>query len=263
MEYRNRETVVGGSYASGAFKISRPLKADLSGQKLLYLMNPGGGYVDGDRYRMEVALGAGAELALTTQSATKVYRTPKGRVCSDTDIRLADGALLELLPDPVIAYEDAVYFQQTTIRMEAGACLILADAWTPGWSPSGRSFRYRRIDSLTELYVGEELQLVDRLCLRPDGEMAEIGELEGYTHYGSLLVVHQKGTQEAVDELYEGLRNAVPAEGIRFGLTSLALPGFILRIMARSTEDLQRLTAICHDEVRKRWLGKPPLRIRK
>jgi len=263
LESRHRETVVSGSYASGAFKISRPLETEATGQKLLYLMNPGGGYVDGDRYRMELSLERGAELALTTQSATKVYRTPQGGVRSDTAIRLADGALLELLPDPVIAYEDAVYFQQTTIHMEPGSCLVLADAWTPGWSPSGRHFRYRRIDALTELNVGGELQLVDRLCLRPEGGMKGIGELEGYTHYGSLLVVHEKGTQQAVDELDGKLRNDFSMGGIRFGLTNLAAPGFILRIMAGSTEDLQRLTAACHDEVRKRWLGKPPLRLRK
>ncbi|WP_433944164.1 urease accessory protein UreD [Paenibacillus sp. SN-8-1] len=263
LENRDMQTVMRESYASGAFKISPPTHIDESGQKLLYLMNPGGGYVDGDQYAMDVTLDAGAELILTTQSATKVYRTPTGSVCSDTKVKLAGGALLEMLPDPIIAYEDARYFQKTVFHLEEGAHLIAADSWTPGWSPSGDHFRYRRIDSLTELYMGGRLQMVDRFCLEPADEQFGFGEMEGYTHYGSLLVVHEQATPEAVELLYEQLEESFSEGCPRFGLTVLAVPGFVMRVMAYSTEEIQQLMEACHDRVRQEWLCKPVLRIRK
>lgn len=262
LENRGR-TVIKESYASGAFKISRPLEADGTGQALLYLMNPGGGYVDGDRYKALISMGQDSQLVLTTQSATKIYKTVGGFVHSLTEVSLEEGALLEVVPDPVIAYENAVYVQKTVLRLQPGAALVYLDAWTPGWSPSGELFTYKSIDSLTELYVGGELQMADRLRMTPSGSLAGLGEMEGYTHYGSLLVVHERGTGEETDELYAYLRGQFHSESVRFGITNLQTPGFVLRIMARSTEELQQAAGACHDYVRENWLNKPPLRIRK
>ena len=60
----------------------RPNYLDNTGQVCYFLINPGGGYVDGDTYRMEITVEEEAELLLTTQSATKVYRTPTITCCS-------------------------------------------------------------------------------------------------------------------------------------------------------------------------------------
>jgi urease accessory protein len=40
------------------------------------MVNPGGAYLGADVFVIEVEVEAGADLLLTTQSATKVYRTP-------------------------------------------------------------------------------------------------------------------------------------------------------------------------------------------
>jgi urease accessory protein len=260
---RQGRTVLADCFGSGAYKPSRLVTAEGSGQALLYLMNPGGGYVDGDRYRMEISADEGTELAVTTQSATKVYRTPHGCVRSDTDVRVAAGALLELLPDPVIAYERARYFQRTHVRLAPGAGLISADAWTPGWSPSGAPFTYERIDSLTELYVGGELRMHDRLAVAPASSSAEWNDFEGFTHYGSLLVVLEQATAAAQDKLYDYLSEQFGSDSVRFGLTRLDVPGFVLRMMAHRTEQIRLATAACHAYMRQRWLGKAPLRLRK
>ncbi|WP_274649061.1 urease accessory protein UreD [Paenibacillus humicola] len=259
---RQGRTTLAESIGTGAYKPSRLVEAEGAAGALLYLMNPGGGFVDGDRYRLEIAAEARAELAVTTQSATKVYKTPRDCVRSDTEIRIAAGALVELLPDPVIAYADARYFQRTRICLEPGASVIVADAWTPGWSPSGAPFTYERIDSLTELYLDGELKARDRLALVPSAG-GEWDDLDGFTHYGSLLAVHEKADAAAQDKLAQHLAERLEGSGIRFGLTRLDMAGCMLRVMAGSTEQLRLAIDVCHGYIRREWLGKPPLRLRK
>jgi urease accessory protein len=40
----------------------------------------GGGYLDGDRYRLNVNLEDNAQVTLTSQGATKIYKTPNDHV---------------------------------------------------------------------------------------------------------------------------------------------------------------------------------------
>src|SRR6476620_9951014 len=108
-EERKGKTVAKNVYFQGALKVMRPVYHDHTGQACYYLLNPGGGYLDGDRYKMQISLEKQAKLTLTTQSATKVYRTPNHHVYQETEIDLKEGSFLEYLPDPLIAYRDASY----------------------------------------------------------------------------------------------------------------------------------------------------------
>src|SRR3954469_14711933 len=108
-EERNGKTIAKNVYFQGAFKVMRPIYHDESGQVCYYILNPGGGYLDGDRYHMKIALENQARLTLTTQSATKVYRTPHTHAYQETEIYLKKGSFLEYIPDPLIAYRQARY----------------------------------------------------------------------------------------------------------------------------------------------------------
>ena len=102
MEKKRNKTVTKQVYFQGAFKMLRPHYFDNSGQACYFLINPGGGYIDGDRYRMEITLEEHAEPILTTQSATKVYRTPHTPVLQENEIVLKKGSVLEFIPYPLL-----------------------------------------------------------------------------------------------------------------------------------------------------------------
>src|SRR5690606_27724241 len=108
-------------FFQGALKVMRPVYHDGSGQACYYILNPGGGYVNGDRYKLQFTVGKEASLTLTTQSATKVYKTPTEKVYQETEIILKEGSYLEYLTDPLIAYANASYKQRNIIRMDKTA----------------------------------------------------------------------------------------------------------------------------------------------
>lgn len=261
-ENRGGRTVVTDLYHQGAYKVARPIYPDHSGQACYYVMNPGGGYVDGDRYRMSVELEEGAELLITTQSSTKIYRTPGQPVLQTTEIRMKSGSYLEWLPDPIIAYRDARYRQQTVIHMERGASLISAEVITPGWSPDGTLFAYKELSLKSELYMDRELVLHDHMKLCPESRpLSGLGRMDGHTHFGSLFVIGEQATASFCSALTEAVQ--LEEQAGKIGLSELIVPGFAVRMLADSTQTIERLFGRIVNYIREQWFGKAPVSLRK
>jgi len=257
-------TVIKDSYHQGAYKIMRPYYPNDTGEVVLYAMNPGGGYVDGDTYRADVTLEQDAELVWTTQAATKIYKTPRTPVQQQLELRLAKGSRFAYWPDATIAYEAARFEQNTAIHMEAGSSLVYADLFTPGWSPDGSLFRYGRIRCKLALHLEEKLVLFDHLLLVPDADMQGIGMFDGYTHYGSIIIVDQKVNAEFIDQLHDQLQVMEGARGASVGMSLLDQSvGIVIRILAANTQVIERIVHAVYTTVREKCHGKESLFLRK
>lgn len=257
-ESKRGKTIAQDMYFYGAFKLMNPFYMNNDGQAYFYIMNPGGGYVDGDTYRIDVHLAKGAQLLLTTQSASKIYKTPKQPVNQQMYITLKEGSLLEYLPDPIIGYKNSRYRQKTVVHMEKDTCLIITDIITSGWDPEGNMFSYDMLDLNTEVYLENNLILLDHIRLTPDSQhLDSIGLLEGYSHFGTMLIIGEKSEESLISTLYD----LMEAKDIKckFGLSMLTKPGFVLRILAFSTQEVMKAFDICHEFIRRKWFGRAPV----
>ncbi|WP_422935763.1 urease accessory protein UreD [Sinomonas sp. P47F7] len=251
-------------FHSGSLRLLRAHYPD-AGQPVFTVVNPGGGYLGGDAYSTRVALRDGASAVLTTQSATKVYRTPQGPARAEQVIELGPGAWLESVPDALIAYRDATYHQDTLADVAPDSSLALAEVVTHGWSPDGEPFRFEEVSLVTRVRVGGRLAVVDNLLIRPGEGGAGPLMLGGYSHVGSLLVVDPRADDSAVVAL-RGLLAECPAAQPRrplVGVTRLAVPGFALRALADSTEDVEAVIRAALDWMRAEWRGQGALGLRK
>ena len=61
-----------------------------------------GGILSGDRYDLNVTLGAAASARITTAAATQVYRMPAGEATQALHLCLGPDSRLEWLPEPTI-----------------------------------------------------------------------------------------------------------------------------------------------------------------
>jgi urease accessory protein len=256
-------TVARSQYHRGALRVLRPLYLDATGQVTYVVVNPGGACLDGDRYRIDVTLDDGADLLLTTQSATKVYRTPREGAVQEARFVLGRGSRLEYLPDQLIAYRGSRYEQDTRVEMDPTAGLVMGEVVTPGWSPSGAPFGYRELRLRTEVAMGGRPVVVDSIVLDPSdgaGGLGALGLLEGHSHLGSLLVVDPRADQDAVDAV-RGLLADRPA--LRGGVSALAVPGFTMRVLGPSTEGVEGVIRSAVDGLRARWGGQGRVDLRK
>ncbi len=259
---RNGRSVAVQQFHRGALRVLRPIYLDTSGQVTYVIVNPGGAYLDRDRYRIDVAVEDGADLMLTTQSATKVYRTPEDRAVQQATIRLGQDSRLEYLPDQLIAYRGSRYRQDTRIQMEPTASLTMSEVVTPGWSPAGTPFRYDELHLRTLVTMDGRPVALDNLVLTPGAAgMSRVGLLEGHTHVGSLLVVSPRVDEAAVDMARGHV--STRAGHLVGGVTALSVPGLVLRVLGGSTQEVDELIRAVVDELRARWFGQPAVDLRK
>ena len=262
---RGQRTVAVHQFHAGALRVLRPHHLDGSGQPCFVVVNPGGGYLGGDRYELDLTVAAGGTALVTTQSATKVYRTPAAPARQDVRLVLGPGAVLEYLPDQLIAYEDADYVQSTTVSMDPSACLVTAEVVTPGWAPDGTAFRYRSVALRTEVEMGGRTVVLDNLRLSPgEDAVAELGFLEGRTHLGSLLAVDPRVDRALVDRVHDLLTAAesrVP--GLRCGVSDLPVPGLVVRALGPGSAELTNLLLDVSALLRAEWTGQPRIALRK
>ncbi|MCU1522786.1 MAG: Urease accessory protein UreD [Arthrobacter sp.] len=249
-------------------RVLRPHFLDDSGQVCYVLVNPGGAYLGADLFVLDVEVEAGADLLLTTQSATKVYRTPGSFAEQRMTLRLGEGARLELMPDQLIAYREASYRQNTRITVRPSSSVVMAEVITPGWSPDGASFKYEELRLRNEIHVetggGTELLALDNLLIRPPlNDVTGLGFMEGFSHLGSLVVVDARVEQALADELHALTAGHDAHAGISLTRTVAGTTGLVLRALSNSTEELNHLIGACTALLRDRWHGQAPLNLRK
>lgn len=265
---RGGRSVAARQFHEGALRVLRPHYLDDSGQVCYVVVNPGGAYLGADLFVLDVEVREGADLLLTTQSATKVYRTPGSFAEQRMAVRLGEGARLELVPDQLIAYREASYRQRTHITVRPSSCLVMAEVVTPGWSPDGTAFRYEEVRLRNEIHVETEgatqLLALDNLLIRPpSGDVTGLGFMEGFSHLGSLIVVDPRVDQALADELHGTTSNTDALTGISLTRTIAGTTGLVLRSLSNSTGELNRLLGACIALLRERWHGQGPLELRK
>ncbi|ARI78700.1 urease accessory protein UreD [Halobacillus mangrovi] len=256
---RKPRTVVHGYY-EGAFKYTRPVKLDEQSISV-YLIHVGGGYVDGDTYFTDIQVEEGAELVVTSQASTKVYKTPIKPVEQYTMIRLAPGSVLEYCLDPLIMYDGARFIQETVVEMDEKSSLIFSEVITPGWSKDGQDFRYDWLRNKLKVYQGGKLVLYDHLYLNPDEDLGGVLQMEGYTHIGSFVLFHPNVNREWIDQMYGKIESEYSQ--IRFGISQIDGGGVVVRILSDRTQTIEKMIHDIHSLVREELLGKKKILWRK
>lgn len=165
---------------------------ELPGFAAVTICSPAGGVLQGDRLCIEVALDAGAQLRLETQSATRLYAMPDGSASGQVSLKLGPGAFLEYVPDPLIPYADACYRQRSVWEVDESATLIAGEVITAGREARGERARYRHVElEVDARRPGGQPMFSDACVLAPDSAR-ELGFLGGHSVLGSLFVVSSK-----------------------------------------------------------------------
>ena len=94
--------VVREAYAESPLRLLTPRNHGSSAWA--YTSTLGGGFVDGDRVRLRIAVGEGARAFVSTQGPTRIYRSPRG--CESETAAVKPGKPDESLLIKAIRYTD-------------------------------------------------------------------------------------------------------------------------------------------------------------
>ena len=235
VERSSGRSVVRRAYATSPLRLLTPKNHGHAAW--IFTSSHGGGLVDGDDIALRASVGAGATAFLSTQSATKVYRSPRGtRAALDADI--GDNALLVVVPDAVICFAGSRYRQTQRVNLGAGSGLVLLDWVTSGRRESGERWAFDEYVSRTVVHLEGRLVVHDALALRAsDGRMeARFGQFDVL----AAAVLVGRGLAEEI----ERLDARVCAEPVKrcadrlIAAAPLGDAGCVLRIAGRTVEDV-------------------------
>ncbi len=139
----------------------------------VYAATYGGGLLGGDAIALDVTVGRGASALLATQASTKIYRSDAA-ASQALRARVADQALLVLLPDPVAPFARSQYAQTQQIDLAPTASLIAIDWTTAGRVSTGERWAFTSYASRTVVARAGRPILHDatRLASDDDGTVA-------------------------------------------------------------------------------------------
>lgn len=195
----------------GPLRVQRPFYPEgRHGCCHVYLLHPPGGLVSGDALQIEAEVEEGAHVLLTTPAAAKLYKADRNGVAwgQHTQLKVADGATLEWLPQETLAFNGSRGEQTTTLELAGSArCLgweVLALGRPVGELPfvSGHlEQRFRLIRDGKPVWI--ERQSLDPLHPRFTGRWGQ----GGCSVQATLWAVGLEGEAAAI----EALREAMPA----------------------------------------------------
>ncbi len=212
-------------YQKAPLQIMRPLYYDEARPDMPYtfLMTTGGGILHGDRLRTDLRFGPGTSSHTTTQAHTKLYRMEHGYATALVDIDAAEHAYVEYLPDPVIPYADARFYQRTRATLDPTATLVLGETLYAGRLSRGERHEYDvYATDVTIAWPDGTPLVIDRARLVPrGGRLGGVAILDDHDIVSTLYVVSSLAPAAAIaDRLHEALRD-VEDDDTWFGVSTL------------------------------------------
>lgn len=145
----------------------------------VYSATLGGGLVGGDDIQLHADVTAGARALLTTQASTKVYRSPR-RSRQILTATVGAGALLAVVPDPIVCFADADFIQTQRYDVHADASLVMVDWVTSGRHGTGERWAFSRYESHFDIRRDARRIFFDAVILEPnlDSVVERMGRFE-------------------------------------------------------------------------------------
>nr|WP_233148878.1 urease accessory protein UreD [Shimwellia pseudoproteus] len=239
------KTVLASTRRQGPLTVQRPFYPE--GHPChLYLLHPPGGVVGGDRLDIHLTLNQGCHTLVTMPGATKFYRSGGPQACVDQQFQLADGAILEWLPQDSILFPGARVAVRTVFSLAPSSVLLAWDLLCLGQPVRGEPFSHGDYENRLEVWLAGEPLSIERLSLC-DGDLSTVA---GYPWVGSLLF------WPGSDTLLEDIRHCLE----QYLTRAEARAGATLNDGLLSVRILARDNLACQQVMRALWqLARPQL----
>jgi len=214
------------------------------GAALVHMHNLSGGVLAGDRLSVDLDVGPGARVQVTSTGATRIYRSrsPAEPAELATHVRAREGAVLEYLPDPLIPYAGSQYRQRTVVNLENGACMFWWDTVAPGREARGEVFSYRHLYLSFELRVSGIPVAIERGDLDPVARPLQSAARMGPYRYFSSFFICRVGVPEgqwcALEKQLADVTGKLSSPVIIWGLGRLPAHGLVVRALSCNGRDI-------------------------
>jgi urease accessory protein len=266
LEMSSGKTVMKEQFCKVPLYVQRALylEESLPSMAYLYVISISEGILQGDRYRIDIALKKNARAHITTTGATKLYYMERNYATQIVNISLDDGCYLEYVPDQIIPYAHSRFYQKASFKIHANSTLVYSEVVVPGRVAHGESFDYD-VCYLKTLArdQNDELTFVDIARLIPKaGNLKTLGLLGDHDVFGTIYIVTNKKYLEELKRAVNVAREKFPK--VSAGVTTLPRDsGILIRVLGNRADEIKSFIYEVVAIVRKLVLDAPFSGVRK
>ena len=234
--HKNLKTFLKDSYCRQPFKIADITEHKTGRDLRLMIRSSSPGILDQDHYHAAITVEENASLHLSTQAYQRIY-TMKGDASQKMEFTLENRASLVYLPHPVVPHRNSHYRCQNNIHLREHHHLIWSEILTSGRKLSGESFEFTCYSNTTQIFLNGSLVVRETVHLSP-GEypLHHMGQMENFTHQSTLLFINDRANVKEVARAC--LQYLSLQKEILSGITSLPVPGILVRMLGNGAESL-------------------------
>lgn len=209
------------------------------------LVNVAGGLAGGDALEARITLRQGAKALVTTPAAEKIYRSLGEESRISIRIEVAEGAVLEYLPQEAILFDNARLRRRMDAHVAPGGTLLAAESVVLGRLARGETWRNGLLHDSWRLHRDGRLFWADALALEATRRDAPFG-LDGADSLGMILLLAEDAA------LHRDL-----ARDLTQGTASLVRPGLLLLRFLGTAGGVRGAMATAIMEMRAAALNRP------
>jgi urease accessory protein len=231
----------GCSYLKNAF-FTTPFKVmniteDKKGKQLhMMLMSSSPGILDGDEYDMKIEVEQNCSLQLHTQAYQRLFNMKQGAT-QQMNVHIEDGASFCYLPHPSVPHEQSIFTSRNNFYLGNNCQLLFGEILTCGRKLSGEEFLFSKYHSISNIFINNKLVIKENLLMQPLViNVHAIGQLEGYTHQGSMIWLNQDADSKSIQQQLVELLST--EKNMEVGITAAPVNGLIIRFLANGAEQL-------------------------
>jgi urease accessory protein len=222
-------------HESGSLRVRFP-SPEAEGLSAVFV-NTAGGIAGGDRFDIDIAVGEGSRLAVTTAAAEKVYRAQGSAAEVNIAFKAAAGAHLAWLPQETILFDRARVSRRIDIDLADGASLLLCEIVVFGRSAMGERMLSGEFVDRWRMRRGGKLVFAETVRLDGDigARLASPAIANGGVAIGTALIV------PGDEALVERIRELANSFGGEVGISSwngFAMARFCAQDAARLRADM-------------------------
>jgi urease accessory protein len=240
-------------HESGSLRVRFP-SPEAEGLSAMFV-NTAGGIAGGDRFDIDIAVGEGSGLAVTTAAAEKVYRAQGPAAEVNIALKAAAGAHLSWLPQETILFDRARVARRIDIDLAEGASLLLCEIVVFGRSAMGERMLQGEFVDRWRLRRGGRLAFAETVRLDGDigAKLTRPAVAKGGVAIGTALIV--PGDEALVERIREAANSLSGEVGIS-AWNGFAMARFCAQDAARLRADMMAVLGRASPKVLPRmWLN--------
>ncbi len=246
--------------------VSRPLYLDDDKVPCYQLIHKGGAFLSSEKFQNDVIVNKLAHIIITSQSASKVHLTKNDDepTSFNLNVKINNRGILEYINDSLILFPRAKFYQYNTFNVHKTGWLIYSDIVSIGYNEHSQMHEYTEMLLRTKIFYDNKLVLFDNLFFEPQKQDPnQFYILNNFERHGSMFLINENLNQQTVDQICELTSKDKFNFDYDLGISLFSNGCIGIRMLANQTYEIEYVFSIIHNFIRKCYLNKNELNLRK